>query len=155
MIATLLADRHRLGIAAVVVAGLVAAGAYFSWHEMYVPIGYQRCLLDPAAHDGEPVVVSLHKVVRVEDARRYVVAQGDREVLVEGDTATLVRGVEVSVGGRFRASDQRLVAEWQHVHVTRSGKWALGFAGLGFLVVATPLWFTVRDGRVVERRWRA
>lgn len=146
-----LSDRHRGKVALAAGAVLLALMAGWTRHAVNNPDPYWAAIDAPAAWDGAPVVLTLMPVVEIVDERHWVSRKGADLALVEGDTTDLRVGDDVSVGGRFRAADSHVVAEWQEVAALRPGKRRLGLAAMGFLLVALPFWYTIRGGRVVER----
>lgn len=125
--------------------------AYWVWIRMNFEVGYWLCVEDPPACEGTPLVLSLFRVDRVLGPDEYVAEKGMKYVPVVGDTTGLHAGQDISVGGTFRAADQKLIQEWREVHHLRWHKKALGIVGLGALALALPLWFGIRrDGLVVR-----
>ena len=130
---------------------MVVKMAYWCWIRVNYEVGYWLCVEDPPAFDGTQVVLSLFRVDRIEGPRHYVAEKGMKYVPVEGDTTGLSVGQDVSVGGAFRSSDQRVVEAWREVHHLRRHKKVLGVVGLGCLGLALPVWFRpTRDGLVVR-----
>jgi hypothetical protein len=140
-------------LAALLALFLAAQMAYMAWHADAYPEQYEAALRDPAGWDGREVVITLWEIAEVRDANHYVLRKTGRTVLIEGDTTGLARRMDLDVGGTFRAADGAIVESWHEVHPLRDGKRILGLIAIAFVVLTAPLWFTVRDGFVVERTW--
>jgi hypothetical protein len=148
---SLLADRNRMWALPLAALALLVPMGLWTWLCLTVPVGYKACLEDPTAADGREVLLSLFTVGEVVDDQHFVAMKGSWVVPVEGDTEGLVPGQDVSVSGRFRASDLQLVQVWREAHHDRPMKRVLGVAGLLFVAGGLPVWFTVQGRRVVER----
>jgi hypothetical protein len=134
----------------VALALLVLMAATHIALRVVAPVGYRAAVADPAAYDGQRLVMSLFDVVDVENDG-YVISSGGLDVAVEGDAAGLVVGDTVSIGGTFRASDNALIEEWRQGHPRRRMKKLLSVFAIALLLALCPVWFTVRDRRLVER----
>ena len=140
---------------------LVASSALFilllSWayNRSTIEVGYFRCLEMVQQCDAEEVVLSLHRVHKVNSANSYVVEQGFREVPIEGPTEDLRVGETISVGGSFRAQDLVVVESWREMHEFRQRKIYLGYAGVVFILLMLPVWFRRSGGLIAERVWRS
>jgi hypothetical protein len=108
------------------------------------PQGYWKYLEDPPRWDGAPAVVSIYEVAEIR-GNRLTIARGRSVAAIEADTAGLSLGDEVTVIGRFRASDLSIVADRVEVHRGRPWKKASGYAAILFVLGLIPLW--VRRGR--------
>lgn len=151
MLAALFADRNRARVLPALLLALALLMAALAWVASQDLVGYWSLARDPAAHDGEPIVLSLFEVGEVRGERSYLLEKGTRTIPVQGPTEDLPRSGEITVAGRFRAADLAVVEEWRLIHEHRAAKKRLGLLGLGFLLVAVPLWFRVREGRVELR----
>lgn len=128
------------------VAGLILLGSMVAWS-----VRMERIFAGPPPDPGETVILSLHRVDGIVDDDTYRLRKGGEEVVVEGPTADLWVGRTLTVEGHWESEPEVFVEEWRQPHDARTAKVVLGLVGTGFLVVVAPLWFRIRDGRVVER----
>jgi hypothetical protein len=98
---------------------------WWTWATAAGLIGYRGVAALP---DGSPVVLSLLRVDAVIDADRYRVASGATLIGVEGPTAELTVGEDVTVGGKVVGG--RVVEQWRSAAPDRGSKRWLGLAGL-------------------------
>jgi hypothetical protein len=125
---------------------LAAELAWWTWATDTGRIGNVRVLQQP---DGAEVVLSLQRVMSVVDERHYVVGNATLRVPVEGPTAGLSPGVEVTVGAVVR--DGYVEERWRELATGRGAKKRLGFAGLGLAAVVALLTLRVERGGVAVR----
>ncbi len=140
--------RIVLGIAGGALLALMLGSAVYV---ELVPQEWGAVIADPAAWDGKEVLVSLYTVEAIEGPDRYVLRHGVWTVQVDGPSADLRVGVDLSVRGLFRASDGALVETWRELAPGRQGKRILG---LGSIVVLGALWpslFRRKQGFLVSR----
>jgi hypothetical protein len=146
----MLSDRHRTCKLLALSAALVALCAWYAWHASTIAVGYDRCMADPAAHDGEVLELSLWYIDEVL-ADRYLISRTERGVPVLGPTAGLAPGQTVSVVARFDAGARALVELRREVHHLRRAKYALGIAGM-LLFLGYAAWqFRWQAGRLALR----
>ena len=140
----MVSDRARRWVAPLVLVGLVGLvglGGWWTWLEV-------RGATAPCAAVGTETVLSLYDVVEILDDDSYRVAKGARSVVVRGTSAGLEVGASLTVGVR---GESEVVEVWRELHPLRGRKRLLGYVGLAVLAVLCPVWFTIREGRVVER----
>lgn len=101
--------------------------------------------------DGRVVRFPLWEVTAIAGPRRLEISKVIRDIPVEGDTTGLKLGDTVSVVGNFRAADDVVVASVLYVHRYRKWKERLGILGMMLSLLAAPLGFAWRAGRLVER----
>lgn len=120
---------------------LVAVLAIWTRAQLSGAVGTLALRDDPRGQDGKPVVLSLVTV----DARlgddRFRVLRGAQAIDVVGDAAAWRVGDELTVGGRFSAAHQAVVAEWVAPAPDRPAKKRLGLWGLAGWCVALPVTF--------------
>jgi len=148
---TVFSDRFRLRKAAACVAVMVLLGLQYGRAVMGNDRGWRACLASPASHDGDEVIFTTYTVTHIDGPDRFEISGVVSGVPVEGDASGIALGDRVSVKGHFRASDRVVVSARQQVHTLWPWKVGLGLLGLAAAVLAAPLGFTIRDGRVVER----
>jgi hypothetical protein len=146
-----LRDDVRKRILAVAIAALAVLALSWTWMCEFVPFGWDAAAAEPAAHDGETLVLSLFNVEAIEGADRYRLRKSSSRVEVIGETASLHVGEDLSLGGTFRASDGVLVESWRVPAPLRDQKKGLGILALILTFCLVPVWFRVRDGWIVER----
>jgi hypothetical protein len=144
-------DRHRLVTFLVCLAAIVALGAMYSAAVMSREGGLRSCRQDPVACDGEEVIFPTHTVTAISDPHHYEIGGVMRGIAVEGLAEGLSVGDRISVRGRFRAADGAVIEEDHHIHRLWVWKERLGLLGLLAALLAAPLAFSIREGRVVER----
>ena len=142
-------DDHRAQKISGLLIALLALGAYHAWVSMEVVFGYQDCAAAPEASDGVTLIFPLWEVTRIDGPRRYAASKVHKDVPIEGDTAMLSVGMTISIQGRFRASDLTVVEERREIHWLRAWKERLGVAGFAVMAALAPLFFRVREGRIV------
>lgn len=147
----LFSDRHRPLKALAGVALVVGLGLWYGDTVRYRLSGWEQCIQDPDGHDGQEVVFSTYMVTAVGGASRYEIGGMVWGVPVEGASSGLSVGDRISVRGRFRGSDQVVVEEERLLHRLWYWKQGLGILGVILALLAAPLCFTIRGGRVVER----
>ena len=133
------------------VALAIALGLTYAWQVEHAPEGWVQALARGVAADGRELRFSLWEVMRIDGPDRFEMSKVIQDVPVEADTTDLHVGDTVSVVGRFRASDQTVVAEVLENHQNRRYKEALGWVGFALSVIAAPFGFRWRDGRLWER----
>lgn len=143
-------DRGRGLKAGLLLALAVALGARYAHQSSTLLAVWPAALAAGEAADGKELRFSLWEVARVEGPDRYLIAKG-QTVPVRGDTAGLAVGDTVSLVGRFDADERAVIAEILEVHRWRGAKEALGWLGIGLALLAAPLAFRWRDGRLVQR----
>lgn len=141
-------ERLRLPLAAVALALLLGVMASWGQRSARLEYGFRACVDAPAACEGVERVLNLHRVIAVADG--HYTLQGERDIEVRGPTRGLTTDQTVTVGVRFDG-DLGLVERWRVHHRRRWAKYALGLAGMVFLLLALPFWFRWRHGRVVLR----
>lgn len=151
----MLSDRLRPAKLVLAAAALVGLGAWYAHLAVRVPGGWWQASADPAAFDGARQVLPLYTVESVQTDRIVVgkVARGIPVVTdsLAADPGPLEPGTTVSVAGHFRAADAAIVADVVQVHRLRPWKKALGVVGLLAALVAAPLSFRWRAGRLEQR----
>ena len=130
----------KLGASSMALLGLCM---YFGWFASTVPVGWNKCLEDPAAFDGRRLAFPLHSVVDVDKEGGFAISKVVQGVPIVGD-ANVREGMTVSVVGRFRAEDQVVVLEQLEYHKYRVVKSGLGALGTLLALCAIPLFFAVR-----------
>lgn len=118
---------------------------------IYLPFGWAAALADPAAHDGEPLVLSLFAVERIDGPDRYLLTKASWHVAVVGPTRDLHVGEDLSIGGTLRADPGAIIEEWRVPAPLRDAKRWLGIAAFAITLALLPAWFRVRGGWIVER----
>lgn len=140
------AERGRWVVVLAAVLALIAVGGRYSEGVQAAPDGIRACLEEPAAHDGQRVVLPVWFVSQVDGPRRYQVSRVLKGVQVEGDTLGLEAGQVITLVGEFRSSDQTVVELRREIHHRRVHKQALSLLGLLLALGAAPCFFTVRAG---------
>ncbi len=143
-------DRQRAVKILTLTALLLALCGLYARQATTVLAAWPSALAAGDRADGRELRFSLWQVSAVPDARHFVIARVV-QVPVEGDARGLEVGDTVSLVGRYRAEDQTVVAEILEVHHLRWAKEALGWLGVGLALVAAPLGFRWRAGRLEER----
>jgi len=144
-------DRYRALRILVGAALAIALGLTYAWQVQHAPEGWVAALAQGARADGHELRFSLWEVMRIDGPRRFEMSKVIRDVPVEADTEGLRVGDTVSVVGRYRASDQTVVAEILENHRNRRAKEVLGWLGFVLSVIAAPFGFRWREGRLWER----
>lgn len=148
---TWLSDAHRgvvLGIAGGALGVLMVGSAVYV---ELVPQEWGAIEADPAAWDGKEVLVSLYTVETIEGPDRFVLRHGVWTVPVEGPSADLRVGVDLSVRGVYRADDDTLVQTWREFAPLRQRKRALGIGSILVLAALWPSFFRRHMGLLVSR----
>ncbi len=144
-------DRQRvivIGLCLLLLAWLgVSATDYAENRE----VGIRAALQDPAAYDGQEVLLMMWTVGSVQGPRRWTADKYHHQVAVIGDSAGLSPGDTVTARGVFRAQGPTVEAAWQQLHRWRQAKLGLGILGTVLALVGLPLGFRLRGGRLVER----
>ncbi len=146
----MLSDRLRWLKLSCAVLLLVMLGARYTWYASHLPFGWRACITEPARHDGRALIFPLYTVAEIQGPDRYRIRKVV-EVPVEGDTAGLAVGMSVSVQATFRAADAIAVEVSRTLHPWRKYKKLLGIVGLILAVLAAPLAFDWRAGRLITR----
>lgn len=129
----LLADRTRTPVR--LLTGALLLAALVHWAALgEADLGYGGLARDPAAHDGEHVVLTL---VRVEELveKGFTVSKGTLGFTVHGPSEGLHPGDEISLEARVRGGDGVLELRWWAAHPDRARKRWLG----ALVVLATLL----------------
>lgn len=138
----LLSDRARPTMALALLAALALLCAWWVRATADGRIGNFRVLDEPL---GTDVVLSLQRVLSVDGPDRYVVGNAAVRIPVQGPTAGLVVGEEVTVGGVVGSG--AVVAAWTREAPARPAKRALGLAGLALGCGVFALGVRGRPGR--------
>ena len=142
----MLSDRWRPLVAAACVAGLVLCFGWWAWLHHSGTLGYGDFVDAPGRRDGEQVALSLVRVAEVDSADRYHVEKGTLRIAVQGASAGLVVGEDISVGGQWDAASRTLRQEWiERREEGRSAKRVLGVTGI--FVVGLLLARRIRPSR--------
>jgi hypothetical protein len=137
----------RIGLAVLVL--LFVGHRYATYAEAEI-VGYHTCVADPARFDGQRLVFPLWQVTSLA-GDHYEISKVHAGVPIAGDPAGLEVGDYVSVAGRYRAEDGRVVETERHAHPWRVWKHVLGVLGTVLALAFLPLGFRVRDGELEER----
>ena len=126
----------RVAVVVVAVGLLLLLTGWWTWASATGLVGYRGVSLLP---DGSPVVLSLLRVDATFGPDRYRVSSGATLIEVEGPTADLTLGEDVTVGGEV--VDGRVVEQWRTPAPDRSEKRWLGLGGLlaALVVVITQV----------------
>jgi hypothetical protein len=146
-----LGDAHRRLVLGLAITALLALMAGNTLYTMQVPPPWDAAMADPARWDGQEVLLPLFTVDVIDGPDRYVLRRGTWTIPIQGSTADLHVGGDLSVRGRFDADVPVVVEEWRELAPGRVGKRRLGIGAIFVLIALWPSLFATRDGRLVSR----